>query len=517
MELRRAKEPHKPHPKMIGPYAIEAFLGKGGMSLLYLSGHPKNREIPVTVKVLSPRYLSNREVVRRFLREAEIISLADHPNIVKLYGQGEWEGGLYIAMEFIEGITLRQYLLQRPLSLKQALEFIVDIAFALCHLHCHGVIHRDLKPENILVDESKCIKVIDFGTAQLLFDDGSRAGKRGASIVGTPIYMSPEQIESPERVSYPSDIYSLGIVGYELITGKLCHGKVHLSMLPIGLQKIFSRALQPDPSERYRDVVDFIGDISSYVNSPAFQKERQPIDQLSELSDGLAEAEKLLLPTAPPPNISLEAAFIRHKGYLLAGIYFDFFPLGEGDFSLVSLEPAESGVKPLLSTAVLRGMVQAIAAKNCRPSEFLPSLNELLLGDRLGERFLYTYLYTSCSGKYFHYSTSGESSLLLLGGEGLCPLPKNGAPLGSLSGQEFPMERLPLHPGETLLIASSAARGEESGAIYEAIQSAALENASSPPKKLLDAMRNRIRISGDAALQKNSIALIALRSIGLNE
>ena len=161
-------------PKMIGPYKIESLIEKGGMSLIYLGVHPDTKE-PTTIKVLLPKYLFHPEVVKRFLTEAEIVSaMTDHPNIVKLYGHGEWEGGLYIAMEYIQGVSLRQKLLQSPISLKKALEIIIDIAYALCHLHTHGVIHRDLKPENILITDSSEVKVIDFGVAQLLTERTSK-------------------------------------------------------------------------------------------------------------------------------------------------------------------------------------------------------------------------------------------------------------------------------------------------------------------------------------------------------
>ena len=261
-------------PALIGPYKIESLLERGGMSILYLGTHPETKE-PVTIKVLSPKYLSNPEVVKRFLNEAEIIAMADHPNIVKLYGYGEWAGGLYIAMEFIQGISLRQYLLQTPMSVKKALEIIVDIAYALCHLHTHGVIHRDLKPENILVTETGQIKVIDFGISQLLTEKSERGGGSKARLIGTPIYMSPEQKENPETVTYPSDIYSLGIIAYELVLGKLSHGQIHISLMPKGLQKILNKTLQYKPEDRYHDIVDFISDITSYLNSASMQKEKK--------------------------------------------------------------------------------------------------------------------------------------------------------------------------------------------------------------------------------------------------
>jgi len=261
-------------PEKIGPYKVESLLETGGMSSVYLGTHPETQD-PVTIKVLLPKFLKNPEVVKRFLNEAEIIAQTDHQNIVNLYGHGEWEGGLYIALEFVEGQSLRQYLQHHPISLRKALEIILEIAYALCHLHTHGIIHRDLKLENVLVTESEDIKVIDFGIAQLLNENRSAGEIAQHRIIGTPIYMSPEQRKNPEFVSYPSDIYSLGIIAYELILGKLSHGKIHLSLMPKGLQKILSKALQPNSEDRYQDVVDFITAISAYMNSAMLEKEKK--------------------------------------------------------------------------------------------------------------------------------------------------------------------------------------------------------------------------------------------------
>src|SRR6202040_2179363 len=112
-------------------------------------------------------------------------------------------------------------------------------------------------PENILIDQNGLVKVIDFGISQLLTVDKTHDSHR-QQFVGTPVYMSPEQRENPESVSYPSDIYSLGIIAYELVLGKLSHGQIHLSLMPKGLQKILNKALQPRQQDRYQDIVDFI-------------------------------------------------------------------------------------------------------------------------------------------------------------------------------------------------------------------------------------------------------------------
>lgn len=375
-------------PKFIGPYRIEALQEKGGMSLIYLGIHPETKE-PTTIKVLLPKYLSHPEVVQRFLTEAEIIAMSDHPNIIKLYGHGEWEGGLYIAMEYVKGISLRQALLQNPISLKRALEIIIDIAYALCHLHTHGVIHRDLKPENILITDTGEIKVIDFGIAQLLTEKNASGTPAKQRLIGTPIYMSPEQRDDPEHVSYPSDIYSLGIIAYELVLGKLSHGHIHLSLMPKGLQKILNKTLQPKPQDRYQDVVDFITDISSYLHSTNLNKEKMPGDRLSELSENFRNISGMISPTKPPEWEGIEIGLASHRGKALQGIYCDFFSFDSGIKTIILGQSSATGAEAVIYTSMLRGMVHSFKEKGEHPEELASHLNHLLFHDNLPYPFYF--------------------------------------------------------------------------------------------------------------------------------
>jgi len=264
-------------PKSIAGYPISHLLGKGKMSHVYVGIDPKTKE-EIVIKVLSPKFLSNQDIIDRFLREAKIITLADHPNIVKPLSQGQWEEGLYIAMEYIKGSPLKEKLGQKKFTLTKNLDTILQIAYALCHLHAHGIIHRDLKPENILLTDSGGVKVIDFGIAEIMTEETS-SGEKIRRVIGTPIYMSPEQLKNPDDVSYPSDIYSLAIIAYELVLGKLSHGKIHLSHLPLGLQPILQKALQPDPKNRYQDIVSFIADLSHYLNSERLEEDKKEADR----------------------------------------------------------------------------------------------------------------------------------------------------------------------------------------------------------------------------------------------
>jgi eukaryotic-like serine/threonine-protein kinase len=411
-------------PSQIGPYKIESLLRKGGTSNLYLGIHPETGEL-IAIKVLFQEHVGNPEMVQRFLTEAQIIALANHPNIVQLFGQGEWEGNLYIAMEFIQGVTLKQYLLENLISLKQGLEFILEISLALCHLHVHGIIHRDLKPENILVTESGNIKVIDFGISQVMSDQLEDIHTpHHKQLLGTPIYMSPEQKDNPESVSYPSDIYSLAIIAYELALGKLCHGHVHLPLMPKKLQKILAKALQPKPKDRYQDIVDFMSDISGYLHSPTLSKETQELTPLSELSESLKQAQYFLTPQKGPQWPQIQTGFAFYKNFGVSSCYYDFFELPNNTYGVIIGEPSIRGVSGIIYTSILRGMVRSLCKFTQDPAELASVLNTLLIEDPIKQIFSFSYLilqpnenkirYISCgSGQLWHYDPNKTKTTFL--------------------------------------------------------------------------------------------------------
>lgn len=372
--------PRLPLPKQIGPYKIDSLLNKGGMSVLYLGVHPDITQ-PIVIKVLLPKYCKNKEMANRFLKEAEIIGMAHHPNIVRLYGQGEWEKGLYIAMEFIQGISLRQFIQQKSLTHKRALEIVLQVAYALCHLHTYGVIHRDLKPENILITESGEIKVIDFGIAQIKDRLEKERITQKKRLMGTPIYMSPEQKENPSLVSYPSDIYSLGIIAYELILGRLSHGVIHLALLAKRFRAIIEKALKPDPKDRYQDVVDFITDLSQYIGTVPNEEEEPEEEASEEILTMIQNTRKILIPKKAPRIRQLEIGIAVHEGMSLSGLYLDFFQLPANRYGVVLAEPLEAGSLSLLQASILRGMVRMAMRQDLHPIHILNSLNQALNQD----------------------------------------------------------------------------------------------------------------------------------------
>lgn len=377
-------------PRQIGPYKIESLLSKGGMSILYLGIHPETKETLV-VKVLSPEFVTHPEMIEQFLKEAKIIGMTNHPNIVKLYGQGQWEGGLYIAMEFIRGVSLRQFIVQQSLSLKRSIDIILQVAYALTHLHAHKVIHGDLKPENILITEDGEVKVIDFGIARL-HEEPKKAGSR---IIGTPNYMSPEQKEDPAKITFASDIYSLGVIAYELAMGKLSFGVIHLSLLPKGLRKIIEKALAVSIEERYPDAVSLISDLSQYLKSGGLEKDRPGSDQLKEFFETIQMANSVLSPSLLPNWPQVELGLAKYKAPGQVGNYYDFFKFPDNTYGILIAETELTGIESTVFIGYFRGVVRSFIAKNTassHPSAFIASLNQFLKEDPINQKFSISFL-----------------------------------------------------------------------------------------------------------------------------
>lgn len=505
-------------PKIVGPYKIESLLEKGGMSILYLATHPNTKE-PTTIKVLSPRFLAYPEAIQRFLNEAEIIAMTDHPNIVKLYGHGEWEGGLYIAMEFIQGISLRQAILQNPISLKRALEIIIDIAYALCHLHTHGVIHRDLKPENILLTEANQIKVIDFGIAQMLREKTDTESPPKQKLIGTPIYMSPEQRENPESVSYPSDIYSLGIIAYEIILGKLSHGQIHLSVMPKGIQKILNKMLQPKPEDRYQDVVDFISDLSAYLNSASMEKEKKVGDQITELSENLRTAQNRLTPTKASVYEYMELGVAVHRTRNSSCIYYDFFMWEDQSLAIIMGESSAKGAEGIVHGAVSKGMALGLKHLISHPKEFMSKLNLLLIQEFPDETLNFSMILLAPKENSLKYISCGNNHLWRIPANDPKPIKisANNIALGidkdiAINEIAIPWEKNDLYILNSFAIetANDLLGGESFEVFFKRFLK---ENHQMPTQKIVDAILRKITYATAKAPTEHSPLLIGIRRL----
>jgi eukaryotic-like serine/threonine-protein kinase len=257
-----------------GRYRILRKLGSGGMANVYLA-EDEDLGRRVAIKILNDRYANDELFIERFRREAKSAAALSHPNIVSIYDRGEAEGTYYIAMEVIEGRSLKELILTRgPLPIGQAIAYTFEILDALRFAHRHGIIHRDVKPHNILIGGER-LKVTDFGIARAGASQMTEAG----SIMGTAQYLSPEQARGAP-VTASSDLYSVGIVLYEMLTGKVPFSgdsAIEIAMkhlnevpkppskvrpeIPEDLDHVVLRALAKAPEDRYQTAEEFAEDL----------------------------------------------------------------------------------------------------------------------------------------------------------------------------------------------------------------------------------------------------------------
>ena len=236
-------------------------IGHGGMSAVFRVRQPKLDRI-VALKVLPKSLAATPGVAERFKREGRVLARLSHPNIVAVHDFGESGGFCFLIMEYANGVNLRQAMRAGRFTPEQALKIIPAICEALQFAHTQGVLHRDIKPENILLDAAGRVKIADFGIAKILDEKGGdRLLTQSGAKLGTAPYMAPEQIEQPANVDHRADIYSLGVVFYEMLTGELPLGRFAapstLSSVGGNIDEIVFRALQKERSRRQQSAGEF--------------------------------------------------------------------------------------------------------------------------------------------------------------------------------------------------------------------------------------------------------------------
>jgi beta-lactam-binding protein with PASTA domain/predicted Ser/Thr protein kinase len=307
-----------------GRYRIMRKLGTGGMANVYLA---EDQELGrrVAIKILDDRHASDEQFIERFRREAKNAAGLSHPNIVSIYDRGEAEGTYYIAMEYLDGRSLKELIVSRgPAPVNVAVDYARQILAAVRFAHRHGIVHRDIKPHNVLVDAEGRLKVTDFGIARAGASQMTEAG----SIIGTAQYLSPEQAKGAP-VDQTSDLYSVGVVLYELLTGVVPFtgdtpveiAMKHLSTLPEppsakradiprDLDMIILRALAKDPAERYQSAEEMDADLARVQRGAA-------------VSPATEEAATAII-SRPPPAATTAVTQLRTVPYAPPAAYYDY-------------------------------------------------------------------------------------------------------------------------------------------------------------------------------------------------
>ena len=269
--------------KLFPALEIISLLGAGGMGAVY-QARQKGLDRMVALKILPEEFGRDVKFALRFTREARTLARLNHPNIVAVYEFGNVDDIYYFLMEYVDGSTLRDVVSAGQLASDQALAIVPHLCDALQYAHDQGVIHRDIKPENILMARDGSVKIADFGLSRIIGN-----GNQGTTltqthqILGTPRYMAPEQFEGSHRVDHRADIYSLGVVFYEMLTGELPIGRFEVPsqkvQVDVRLDEVVLRTLEKEPQRRYQAASEIKSDLQSIASLPVSERMESALAQ----------------------------------------------------------------------------------------------------------------------------------------------------------------------------------------------------------------------------------------------
>jgi serine/threonine protein kinase len=322
----------------IGEYEILELLGRGGMGSVYKASQKKLDRI-VALKVLDAKLASSKEFTSRFGREAKALALLNHPNVVQIFDYGHDGDRYYLVMEYVEGASLRHVMDTQKLGPEAALRYVRQICDALDYAHSEGIIHRDVKPDNILIDKHGNLKVADFGLAKIATKEGETPVSlvtQADRVMGTPNYMAPEQRLQTSSVDHRADIFSLGVVFYEMLTGNLPMGSFpppsQSVQVNVHLDEVVLKAMNTNPELRYQRVSEIKQDVTEN-NSTTIPRSENVAEHPGKLAK-LSLLGLFLLPWGLPVVLEIFWAFRQSatsgfQPFLFSPVYHNFFyPLG---------------------------------------------------------------------------------------------------------------------------------------------------------------------------------------------
>lgn len=320
--------------KQLLSYKIISVLGEGGMGTVYLAEHT-NFDRKVAIKAIHPHLAKNEEIRQRFKNEAATMARLQHPNIVSLYDYYADEEGLYLIMELVDGVELETYLrnIGKPLDEDVTAAFMKQLLDAFSHAHDKGVVHRDIKPANILITNDGTIKVLDFGIAKIVDGDGLHNMTKTGTQIGTVYYMSPEQVQG-KKVDARSDIYSLGVTFYQMLTAQNPYNSCTTEF------EVYSKIVQeqlPNPKAANPGISDVIVSILNKATAKDPENRFQTCEQFKQAlikkEQQAIQAPKPKTPTVASPNHKKEVQPSLDNGAATAalilgilGLFLFWFP-----------------------------------------------------------------------------------------------------------------------------------------------------------------------------------------------
>lgn len=503
--------------KRIGPYAILGRIGAGGMGSVFRARVAAGPE--VALKVMNPELAARPELVQRFQREYEILAALDHPNIARVLECGHDGSEFYIAMELVEGRSAKALCESGKVDLDTAGNIIEQAATGLAYAHSLKVVHRDIKPENLLVRPDGVVKIIDFGIARL--DEPTAAELTMThAVMGSPLYMSPEQRDNPRAVDHRADIYALGVTFYQLLSGRLPSGLISLELVPDGLRRIIETSMAYDPGQRYASVNDLLADLRRYRAGDSLAADRRALDEVTENSRLRDQLIATLFPRDIPalPGFDLARLFLPADG--VGGNYHDFVTPGPDRLGvLVGNVTDRPGVRSALFLAMVRAAFRLSAGGEADPAAVLGRVNRFMAQEKFDEFALITYVVLETTGRRARVASAGYRPALWwhAAEQRFTPVAAEGMGLGIDEDAVFGREEIALGRGDLLVLATAGIpkvrnmAGEAYGNSH--LEAVVREHAGAGAAEIVEAVRRDLRHFAAGVAQNDDLTLVVIRAL----
>jgi len=502
-------------PVSLGPYKVVDLLGEGGMGVVY-KGRGKRDEI-VAIKVMSAKHAAKPSLVKRFLREFKICEMLDHPNIARAIGAAKQDNQIFFVMEYVPGTNLDDRIEGGDIALGDALDVVRQACLGLGHAHANGVVHRDIKPGNLIVRDDGVVSIIDFGIAYKE-EEGVKSVTQEGAVMGTPYYMSPEQSKGLADTDHRTDIYAIGIVLYEMISGRTPSGLLSPDAVPEGLGRIIGRATAYHRDKRYASMDALVADIDAYLAQGGVESDSRVLD---EISDGTKLREtmiRMLFPKAVPevPGMELACMYLPAAG--VGGNYYDFIDI---DGTAIGLLVGNLGQKPNMESLVFLSMVRS-AFRLCARGERDPALalaltNDFIAREELDCFAVFSYAVIDPEDRTLRVATAGfrPSGILRHGSDAFDMIESPGLGLGIVEGADYESVQVTLEPRDVVVFTSMGVVKtlDRSGEAFgkERLDATVRANREGSADAIVAALKSRIlRYSGGVA-QADDMTICVLK------
>ncbi len=488
----------------IGRYRVISKLGQGGMGAIYKARSPNGRIVAIKI-IKSEKNFD----IDRFNRELDIISILDHNYIIRIRDRGFFEKKPYMVMDYADSINLRQYIYSaEKKAIGDILSIIIMVCEALKYAHSKGVIHLDIKPENILITKNGLIKIIDFGISKIT--SGLQSRTATDNIMGTPSYMSPEQKMGLKNIDSRSDIYSVGVLLYEMISGQFPSGLLRLDLIPKDIQLIIKRSIAYDREERYSDIDLMLVDLLEYKNKGNIQLDQDSLKAI----DTIERTREVLLKHLYPSSMKKFRGFDYHVLYMPAfGIGGNYYDIIEMDKRYLGILVGNVFDKPDISSAIyltmIRGFFKVFSEIDPDPAMVLTSVNRYISRESFDMFAMFSYIVLDRKEKRLYFSNAGYRPLYYYSSEKeeFSEIRTDGIGLGILPESKYSVIAIAYKPGDIFALCSSGV-----------IEACNIEKIPFGKEKFLDIIKNnRSKKSIDIVHDIKSRLLRYLHGVAQND